>query len=258
MATAATDGGLTLTEMDMDAHILQGIIGGIELGNGLPESLMTEAQVQRDNQRKLVKELQTDSLLGGYAKFKALLKRSMCIFSLEELKSIIGDGPAAVEQGTYASKPDSIQFDIVEILDQLMPGAFTEKDYHEVTNYFGDYSIQEFRGECFAILSEMDDQTQKKPSLWSREQPWRTKIRLWPVSPTEDLYSLAMDNSEYSKALSKFGNRGEQRIKHTDIPADCFENWTLLYCGGSQPVVDTLQKIANKTGLKFKTERFDW
>ena len=67
-----------------------------------------------------------------------------------------------------------------------------------------------------------------------------------------------MDNSEYSKALSKFGNRGEQRIKHSDIPADCFEIWTLLYCGGSQPVVDTLQKIANKTGLKFKTERFDW
>lgn len=34
--------------------------------------------------------------------------------------------------------------------------------------------------------------------------------------------------------------------------------WQMLYCGGAQPVVDSLQAISRKHGIKLRVEKFDW
>jgi hypothetical protein len=34
--------------------------------------------------------------------------------------------------------------------------------------------------------------------------------------------------------------------------------WGMLYCGGSQPVVDSLQEIKDKYGIGLEVEKFDW
>ena len=34
--------------------------------------------------------------------------------------------------------------------------------------------------------------------------------------------------------------------------------WQMLYCGGSQPVVDALEGIERTYGLRLRVEKFDW
>jgi hypothetical protein len=35
-------------------------------------------------------------------------------------------------------------------------------------------------------------------------------------------------------------------------------NWNMLYCGGSQPVVDQLKAVKHKFGISLSVEKFDW
>ena len=34
--------------------------------------------------------------------------------------------------------------------------------------------------------------------------------------------------------------------------------WQMLYCGGSQAVVDALKDIRRQLGIKLNVEKFDW
>jgi len=43
-----------------------------------------------------------------------------------------------------------------------------------------------------------------------------------------------------------------------DIGETRLATWQMLYCGGSQPVVDALEKIKKKLGISLKVEKFDW
>ena len=36
------------------------------------------------------------------------------------------------------------------------------------------------------------------------------------------------------------------------------KHWSLLYCGGSQPVVDHLKSYRQKFGIALSIEKFDW
>ena len=36
------------------------------------------------------------------------------------------------------------------------------------------------------------------------------------------------------------------------------DTWQMLYCGGSAPVVETLEMINKKYGIDLKIEKFDW
>jgi len=43
-----------------------------------------------------------------------------------------------------------------------------------------------------------------------------------------------------------------------DIGETRLATWQMLYCGGSQPVVDALEKIKKKFEISLKVEKFDW
>ena len=36
------------------------------------------------------------------------------------------------------------------------------------------------------------------------------------------------------------------------------KNWSMLYCGGSQPVLDSLKTYKKKYGIELSVEKFDW
>ena len=42
------------------------------------------------------------------------------------------------------------------------------------------------------------------------------------------------------------------------IGAHRIATWGMLYCGGSQPVVDALRGIENDCGITLRVEKFDW
>lgn len=35
-------------------------------------------------------------------------------------------------------------------------------------------------------------------------------------------------------------------------------SWGMMYCGGSQPVVDALRQIEKRYGIGLSVEKFDW
>lgn len=58
--------------------------------------------------------------------------------------------------------------------------------------------------------------------------------------------------------------RTHTRIRHATaddvakIGMHRLDKWQILYCGGSQPVVDVLHKVASSYGISFRKEKFDW
>jgi len=42
------------------------------------------------------------------------------------------------------------------------------------------------------------------------------------------------------------------------IGPDALKKWQILYCGGSQPVVDSLSRISADLKVDFRMEKFDW
>ena len=56
---------------------------------------------------------------------------------------------------------------------------------------------------------------------------------------------------------------GGQPAPHTDdfvqrIGAARLATWQMLYCGGSQPVVEALKDVERKYGVGLRVEKFDW
>ena len=59
------------------------------------------------------------------------------------------------------------------------------------------------------------------------------------------------------------GHAGGQPEPHADdfvqqIGAARLATWQMLYCGGSQPVVEALKDVERKYGVGLRVEKFDW
>jgi hypothetical protein len=52
--------------------------------------------------------------------------------------------------------------------------------------------------------------------------------------------------------------KSSNRALEASISPKAMKSWKLLYCGGSQPVVDALTAISTRVGIEFHTEKFDW
>ena len=50
----------------------------------------------------------------------------------------------------------------------------------------------------------------------------------------------------------------QTRLKALSRPVNLFATWQMLYCGGSQPVVDALRGIERDFRVQLRTEKFDW
>ena len=42
------------------------------------------------------------------------------------------------------------------------------------------------------------------------------------------------------------------------VGKDRLATWEMLYCGGSTPVVESLQSVEADYGVKLRVEKFDW
>ena len=42
------------------------------------------------------------------------------------------------------------------------------------------------------------------------------------------------------------------------VGRETMARWSILYCGGSQLVVDKLKKISEEYGVNLSVEKFDW
>jgi len=239
---------------DLEHSVLE-IIAGIELGTGLPEDEVAMAEGVKSDLRSLAAELSLSNAHDAYSKFSILFKRCLRTHSTAELKEIITDHTDD-QHGHHILR--SAEFEVIDILEELMPGAFSDAEIHELVYYFdvdedGHVSLDNFRNACFDMLSAMNDDSTEPPT------PRAERVS------TEDLIELGR-RSEGSPVEFKSGDHVRDRFRmkssnralEASISPGAMKNWKLLYCGGSQPVVDALTAISARMGIEFHTEKFDW
>ena len=233
---------------DLEHSVLE-IIASIELSTGLPEDEVEEADAVKLELRSLAEELSLNNAHDAYSKFSILLKRCLCTHSTAELKGVITDHTDD-HHGHHILK--SAEFEVIDILEELMPGAFTDAEICELVDHFdidddGHVSLDNFRESCFAMLTTMN----------SASGELENQSRSDRIS-TADLIALSRGSGFNTGSHERFGTKVKNKDLEASMPPEVFKNWKLLYCGGSQPVVDSLKAISTKTGMKFHAEKFDW
>jgi Ca2+-binding EF-hand superfamily protein len=242
---------------DLEHSVLE-IIAGIELGSGLPEDEVALAENVKSELRSLAAELSLSNAHDAYSKFSILFKRCLCTHSTAELKAIITDSKDE-QHGHHMLK--SAEFEFFEILEELMPGAFSDDEIDELVNHFdvngdGHVSLDNFRVACFEMLSAMNDSTDlPKVELSTERVSTEDLITLGRIS--ERTKADTNDKSE-DHLRDRLGTKSSNRALEASISPKAMKNWKLLYCGGSQPVVDALTAISTRIGIEFHTEKFDW
>ena len=67
------------------------------------------------------------------------------------------------------------------------------------------------------------------------------------MSTCRDMFESSSDDKK-SESADEFGIKSKFSAK----------NWNMLYCGGSQPVLDQLKDFKHKFGIALSVEKFDW
>jgi hypothetical protein len=96
-----------------------------------------------------------------------------------------------------------------------------------------------------------------------------------PLQPSEVLTIvglLANDRGllDYEKLVADISNVGEKFGEYSSVPesvhskfiddmtAEQKQRWTVLYCGGSAPVINVLEKFKKQHGIELSIESFSW
>ena len=61
-----------------------------------------------------------------------------------------------------------------------------------------------------------------------------------------------LDSTRFSRQQSIEESQTKEHLRTNG------KNWSMLYCGGSKPVLDDLKKYKHKFGIGLAVEKFDW
>lgn len=236
---------------DLNNSIVK-IIAGIEFGTGLPEEDVAKADAVKEELRSLAAELILNIAHDTYSKYTILLKRCLSAYSSGDLRALISDNI----DGQRAPLCESAEFTMIDILEELMPGAFTDDEVIELVHHFdldgnGHVSLDEFRVACFKILSSMTNDSND----FQEDSRTEDSSELAAASVAQGNLERGISLRSSEKSGEHFAANGAQE---DSIAPEVYKNWKLLYCGGSPAILDAFSAISLKTGMKFHTETFDW
>lgn len=109
-----------------------------------------------------------------------------------------------------------------------------------------DVVVNNFRAASRTLLTE-----KKKRRGLSRFRTWACNTRSQPLTTVEV-------RAGGSQPQPIAGMEAQEKDFVESIGAEHLATWQMLYCGGSQPVVDVLVGIQRAYGVKLRTEKFDW
>ena len=249
------------------------IVTGIESGQGLPEALEKEAADQKRAMKELAAELSLaadgEAAADPYTKFTVLLRRCLDTYSFDELCAFIGEREAHTNDVSGEA-----EFELDEVLDALMPDAFTAEEKKRLVARFdedGDGSVDlgEFQRACFDVLGSMMGGDSMTAVGSERDL---SSVEVNSFQDLKDLHQKSGGGSsgglkraesmaDVSKAkFSGSGSAGDEALAAAiaKVSKERFGTWQMLYCGGAQPVVDALTEVSHKYDIAFKAEKFDW
>jgi hypothetical protein len=89
----------------------------------------------------------------------------------------------------------------------------------------------------------------------------RNRALSWWLNESSGSFQLSRADTLLTRAKSAFiGAPQQAQGEKPESPAERhrLRTWQILYCGGAQPVVDSLTEISKTYGIKLRVEKFDW
>ena len=204
---------------------IAGIISSISTGDGLPEELG-----------------QVLSRTPAEVRSKLLLEKALSIYTMDQLYEY------TVNASNHYSgdlRPQVVaSFDGVLSTMRHLLGSDFDLVKLEITRHFnkidteGDRQINRADFEAFFDLMLTADQDDSMVNI---------KRGLERMSTCRDMFESSSDDKK-SESADEFGIKSKFSAK----------NWNMLYCGGSQPVLDQLKDFKHKFGIALSVEKFDW
>ena len=109
----------------------------------------------------------------------------------------------------------------------------------------GDRQINRADFEAFFDLMLTTDQDDSMVNI---------KRGLERMSTCRDMFESSSDDKK-SESADEFGIK---KYLQGDDGKFSATKWNMLYCGGSQPVLDQLKDFKHKFGIALSVEKFDW
>jgi ferric-chelate reductase len=215
---------------------ISGIIISIAAGTCLPEEL---------NEKVL-------SRTPAEMRSKLLLEKALSLYTLDQLFEYTAKASAYYNAETGRDN-DVVNYCGVRSTIRHLLG----QDYEMVTNkmneYFekvdddGDDKIDRAGFEIFFKLMLEGSDAEEKSSIVSVKRGLRRR------SACQDMF----EPSKYSQSEHQKDEFGIKEYLQGEGKFSA-KNWNILYCGGSQAVLDQLKDFKRKFGVGLSVEKFDW
>ena len=210
---------------------IAGIISSIATGQGLPEELG-----------------QVLSRTPAEVRSKLLLEKALSIYTMDQLYEY------TVNASNHYSgnlRPQVVaSFEGVMSTMRHLLGSDFDLVKLEITRHFnkidteGDRQINRTDFEAFFDLMLTTDQNDSMVNI---------KRGLERMSTCRNMFESSADVKK-SDSADEFGIKkylqGDGKFSA--------KNWNMLYCGGSQPVLDQLKDFKHEFGIALSVEKFDW
>ena len=141
---------------------------------------------------------------------------------------------------------DPMEFD--SIVETLMPDDFSLEEKHELFAIFdadggGDISREEFTRHIEKVVKSTEIEG-------AAEQP--------SDATSGDVDIEGGVQAGFNRKSSHQSPEAARAFVESVGGPSRLSGWQMLYCGGAQPVVDTLSSIKKAYGIALKVEKFDW
>lgn len=209
---------------------ISGIIHSIVSGEGLPEELSA----------KVVTRTPTDM------RAKLLVEKALSLYSVDQLFDY------SLKASNYyneSQEPLTNEINYQGVLSTMRHLLANDYDVDSITKIFERVDRD---GNCRLNRVEFEDFMHLLLQGGCDEEIKTVKRNLTKMTTVRNMFE---SQQKKSSTLDEFGIR--QHLHGSDGKYSA-KNWSMLYCGGSAPVLSQLKDYKKKFGIHLSVEKFDW
>ncbi len=216
---------------------LSGLIYSISSGKNLPEELAQDTDL-------------LSAAPAGNIRAKLLIEKALSIYSVDQLFQYAVRG-SGYEAGYILANLEGVLYVMKKLLgpdikaiSDVVSDTFKKIDVVDA----GEINVKQF-DELLSALKAGDEASpneeeikERQAHLSSTRGMFDTKVRSTLMASTFGPGGINAAAKRYLMGEGKFGAK----------------NWSMLYCGGAQPVLDQLKAYKKEFGIGLAVEKFDW
>jgi len=210
---------------------ISGIIHSIVSGEGLPEELS----------KKVVTNTPVDM------RAKLLVEKALSLYTVDQLFDYTLKASNFYNE---SQEPLTNEINYQGVLSTMRHLLANDCNVDSITKIFEQVDVD---GNCRLNRVEFEDFVHLMLEGNSNEEIQTVKRGLAKMSTVRDMFQSNKQMESASK--DEFGIK--QHL-HSGDGKFSAKNWSMLYCGGSAPVLSQLKDYKNKFGINLSVEKFDW